>query len=516
MKPEWRRFAPLGLYLALLAVLVSAGLYIVLREWGLPLQISLGLIVVGLALFAFLDPDRVRMAFTGRQARYGSNALVLTVAFVGILVLINYFVYQNSKRWDLTEDKQYTLTQETLDTLKSLPEPVQAVAFFTSSYNPDQAKSLLEQYKYNADGKFDYEFVDPNDNPVAAEEAKISRDGTIVLKMGGNQEPVTMASEQELTGAIVRLMSPEKRHVYFLTGHGEYSPTDTGDRAYAQVKRALESKNYSVDLLSLLATNQVPEDAKVVVIAGPRKPLAATEVELLKQYVDNGGTLVVMEEPVVVTDYNGADDPLSDYLGEVWGIKLADDMVMDATSQQPYAPYAAQYGSHAITQKMQRITSVFPTVRSVTVTEAPSGVSAVQLVLTAPQSWAETNIEGLLANPPQVAYDDGQDQMGPISLAAAAEDFNTKGRVVVFGDADFVIDANYAAYGNSDLFINSVDWAAGQEQLISLTAKQNTQRFLAPPQRTAMNLIMLATVIILPGLSLLAGIVVWIIRRRRG
>ena len=76
MKIEWHRFAPIGLYLSLLAALVSAGLYVVQRKMTLPLEISLGLIVIGLALFALMDPDRVRRLLTGRQARYGSNALV--------------------------------------------------------------------------------------------------------------------------------------------------------------------------------------------------------------------------------------------------------------------------------------------------------------------------------------------------------------------------------------------------------------------------------------------------------
>src|SRR4030042_642664 len=132
------------------------GLYIVQREFNLYLQISLGLIFIGLALFALLDPEKVRQFLTGRQARYGSNALVLSLAFVGIVILLNYFVYKNSKRWDLTEDKQYTLAPETIDTLKSLEEPVVAEAFFSKKTSTDQAMVLLDQYKANSEGKFDY------------------------------------------------------------------------------------------------------------------------------------------------------------------------------------------------------------------------------------------------------------------------------------------------------------------------------------------------------------------------
>jgi ABC-type uncharacterized transport system involved in gliding motility auxiliary subunit len=516
MKPEWRRFAPLGLYIALIAAVAAAVLYFVQRNFGLPVQISLGVMVLGMAASIFLDPDRVRQAFSGRQARYGSNALVLSLAFFGILAVVNYLVFKNDQRWDLTEDKQYTLVTETLDTLSKLPEPVTALAFFTANTSADSAKSLLEQYKFNGNGKFDYQFIDPDDNPVAAQEAKITRDGTVVLKMGASQELVTNVSEQELTGGLLRLMSPEKRPVYFLTGHGEYSPDDTGDKSYSQVKRALEGKNYVVNSLNLLATNQIPADAKVIVIAGPRQPVSAEEVDLLKKFVENGGGLIVEYEPSVVTEFGEAPDPLADFLAQAWGITLKNDIIIDPNNQQGFAPFAYQYGSSPITQKMQNVTAVFPSARSVSAASAVNGVSQVELVLTAPNTYAETNLEGLSATPPQYQLDEGQDQAGPVSLAVTSENFETKGKVIAFGDSDFVIDANFAYYGNSDLFINSVDWAAGQEQLISLTPKNSTTRLVVPPQTSIRNLILLASVIVIPGLALVAGIVVWVLRRRRG
>ena len=234
MKPDIRRFAPFGLYISIIAALVSIGLFIVYRQFDLKLQISLGLIIIGLAVFALLDPHRAQKALTGRQARYGSNAAVLSIAFVGIIIVINYFVYNHSKSWDLTEDKQFTLAPETVETLKTLPDPVHAKAFFTKgAYALETARSLLEQYELKSDGKFSYEIVDPDANPALAEQAKITRDGTIVLSMLDHQEPVTTITEQELTGALVRLMNPEKRAVYFISGHGELNLDDTGQELIA-------------------------------------------------------------------------------------------------------------------------------------------------------------------------------------------------------------------------------------------------------------------------------------------
>ncbi len=515
-KHSLKRYAPIGLYLALLAAVVSAGLYIVQREWNLALQISLSLIVVGLAVSVILDPERVRIALTGRQARYGSNALILTIAFIGILVVLNVLVVQNGKRWDLTEDKQFTLATETLDTLKSLPETVTATAFFTQRVPSETANKLLEQYEFNSNGNFVFTFIDPEMDPLAAQNANITRDATVVLRMGDQQEPVTLITEQELTGGLVRLMNPASQSIYFLTGHGEYSPDDTGDQGLSQVKRTLENKNYQVATLNLLAVNQIPDDARVIVIAGPKKPVSQAEVDLLNSFLMNGGSLIVMEEPLPTTEFGDAQDPLAEYLAQNWGLILGEDIIVDLTSTQPLAPYAASYANHAITQKMQNLTSQFPTARSVQANPAPDGVTSLDLVLTAQQSWAETDLEGLSNPESQISFEDGIDKPGPVSIAAVAENVGAGSRLIVFGDSDFPIDANYAAYGNGDLITNAIDWAANQEDLISLTPKQNTDRLLLPPQQITMNLILLGSVFILPGLPLLAGIIVWIQRRRRG
>ncbi len=522
MKPEWRRFAPFGLYLAGLAALVSLGLYIVQREFNLPLQISLAVIVVGIALFIILDPEKVRVALKGRQARYGSNALLMSVAFIGLVVVINYMVFKNPQRWDLTENQQYTLAPETLDTLQSLPQTVKAIAFYTPRLSTDQAQGLLDQYKFHADENFDYEFINPEADPLAANQANITRDGTIVFFMGDKQEQVTLVSERELTAGLVRLISTGTRTVYFITGHGEYNPEDTGEESYSLVKTTLEMKNYTVQTLNLFAENEIPDDAEVIVIAGPLKPVSEEEVNLLADFVAGGGSIIVMEEPIPVTEFGDDSDPLADYLEENWGIILGRDMVVDLTSNQPFVAVADQYGDHVITQKMQGLVTFYPTARSVSTSGTVLSASNVNLVLTADQSWAESDLETMIASAaggeaPQINPDEGIDILGPVPLALAAENpVASGGRVVVFGDSDFASDAFFTQYGNGDLLINSIDWAAEQEALINLTPKDSTQRLLIPPQPYAMNLIFLGVVFILPGGVLLAGVVVWIKKRRRG
>lgn len=510
-----RKYAPVGLILALLATLSAIGFAIVHRSFTLEVQVSLAMIVIGLAVFVLLDPQKTRELLTGRQARYSSNAFVLALAFTGILIALNYLVYTRAPRWDLTEDQQHTLAKETLETLKSLKEPVVAEAYYSSRFPATTAQDLLESYQYNSNGKFTYEFIDPEKDPVRARSANVSRDGTIVLKQGGRSEQVTYASETDITSALVRLANPGQRTVYFLSGHGEYSPEDSGDRSYSEIKSLLSAKNYTVNTLNLLATRNIPEDALALIIAGPDKPISTEEMTLIQAYLDRGGSLIYLAEPTIVTQFGDAEDPLATYLEKQWGIRLGKDMVIDLNYNPPSVAVSAKYAQHPITERMYNLAVVMPSARSISPVQIEgTDVQSFILTETAQNSWAETDFVSLKNN--QAAFNQEQDIPGPIGLAIAATNAKTGARVVVIGDSDFASDRNYAQYGNGDFLINSIDWAAKQENLINLTPKKTTQRILILRNNITLGVILLTTVFVIPGLTLIAGIMVWIQRRRRG
>ena len=463
----------------------------------------------------FSISDRWKTGTAGRRARYGSNALILILAVLGILIVVNYMVYSNPKRWDLTEDKENTLAPETLEVLESLSNPVTALAFFTQRTSPESTKDQLDLYAIHSDGKFTYEFIDPELDPLTAQDYGISRDGTVVLVMGENQEPLEFISEEEITAGLIRLMNPGNQVIYFLIGHGEPSPEESGDRSYSTLKRELEDRNYTVKTLNLLAANAVPEDATMIVVAGPLQPVTAPEMGLLSKYVDGGGNLIVMEEPLPLTEFGGTPDPLAEYLAQSWGIDLGEDIVVDLTSNQPFLAVGSEYADHPITQNMRGLFTLFPTTRSVvTQNVINTGVSQVELIKTSPQSWAETDLGAI--NSGNLNADEGVDIIGPVPIVAAAENFNSGSRLVAFGDAEYATDGYITAYGNKDVILNSVDWIAGQDDLVNLTPKQTTQRVLLPPKENTLDLIFLFSVVIIPGLVIVIGFGVWLMRRKRG
>ncbi|MFM8876366.1 MAG: GldG family protein [Anaerolineae bacterium] len=488
---------------------------------NLALQISIGLLIISLAVSAILNPDSVRRFLSGRQARYGSNSLILTVAFVGILVAGNYIVFNNTdllgSPYDFTEDKSNTLAPETLQILAELQEPVVATAFYSSNSDPSGADDLLQKFKNNSDGNFTFSFVNPDLDPVAAREAGVTGDGKILLQSGENKEIADFVSETELAQTLLRLISPGSRTVYFLQGHGEISLEPGNELAYSVVQSTLEAKNYTVNTLNLLNTREIPEDALAIIVAGPQKPVSQEEVTLLKDYVDNGGSLVVLEDPRYFTQFGDAADPMADYLSKEWGIVYNDDVVIDTVNQQnPFAAISSLYNpSHPITQNLtENLFVIMPQARSLTISGEKENITQTWLISTTESSWGET---AELSDTEAPAFDAETDVQGPLYLAIAGENAVTTGRVVVFGNSLFAIDGNFDVYGNGNFFINSVDWAAEQEDLLNLTTRPRTERIFMPPVETwRFLLLVLVIVIVIPGMVVFFGISTWLSRRKRG
>lgn len=476
---------------------------------------SAGLVILGLAAYAIMEPDRVRRFFTGRQARYGSNAVVMSIAFLGILVVANMIAFQNPRQVsDLTEDNENTLAPELTAALESLPEPVTATAFFSQG-GTQSADKLLSNMKAASNGKFDYRFINPDRDPQAALNAGITGDGKILLQMGDRREIVAFASDTEMLKGLLRLLNPGTNVVYFLTGHRERDAEQPGDTAITLARGTLENKNYTVKTLNLLAENEIPEDASVIVIAGAVEPISENEIKLIKEYLAQGGALIVMQDPTPLTQISEDSDLLADMLSSDWGITLNNDVIIDLRSPEPtYAVSVIPYGEHPITRNMNNVVSIYPFTRSISASAVPEGVTLSPLVSTSEQSWSETNFESLTQGG-QVGLDEGE-TAGPLILAMAGENATTGGRVVVFGTSGFPTDPNFEAYGNGDMFVNSVDWAAEQEDLASITPQTPTERTFKIPGQFQLIVILLGSIFIIPGLVVLAGISTWLARKRQG
>lgn len=514
------RIKPFSRYIAGLGAvaLVAAVALFALRgmRLDLPAEVLLALGILGLAAFVVLEPDAVRRALTGRTARYGSNAVLYSVALLAFLTLVNFLAGRHPQRADLTAGGQYSLSPQTVRILKELQTPVQVTAYMTGMYfDRREAEDLLKEYSVRGGERFSYEVIDPELKPALARQAGITRDGTLVFTAGERRQDVFTVSEQEFTSAILKVSSEEQKTVYFLIGHGERDPEDFSQQGFSQAKRGLEQDNYQVATLNLAITDTIPADIAALVIADPQKPLIEDEKKRLQSYLVKGGRALILQDPL-------NDAGLNELL-EPYFVKFENDVVIDPAASllgDPASPAVSRYRFSQITQDLPL--TFFPRARSISqIGEPPTGggVTLTPLVETSPQSWGETDLQSR-----QVRFDPGADLQGPRTLAYAVESpaalgseeaktaRSTKTRLVVVGDSDFASNALIGSLGNGDLFLNAVNWVAEEESLISIRPKPREQRTVNLTGQSA-NLIFLSTVVFLPLAVLAVGFSVWWQRR---
>jgi ABC-type uncharacterized transport system involved in gliding motility auxiliary subunit len=468
-------------------------------------------------------------SFSGREARFGSLAIASIVVVLAILVGINYISSRRNKRWDLTAAKQFTLSDQTKKVLQGLQRPV-VVRVFDRADNFDRFRARLDEYRYVSD-KVSVEYIDVERRPALAGQYKVQSLGTVVFDYDGRTERVTSDGEQELTNGLIKVVQGKQNKVYFVQGHGEKSTDGSQADGYSTIASSLTSDNFTTDKL-VLAQQDIPADATVLIVAGPRADFLAPEIDRLKTYLGGGGKLLLLLDP---PEKPGGPD-LTNLIGlaKEWGIDPGLNVVVDASGvgqmigTGPEVPIAAKYNPHPITERFNILTA-YSLARSVTAIQGGANNRTAQnLVETSPSSWAETDIKELMTSGRVQRETEKGDIAGPVSLAAAVsapveppassakpeptDAPKPEARVAVFGDSDFASNRWLGISGNRDLFLNTVNWLAQQENLISIRAKDPEDRRITLSADQDRRIFWL-TVFIIPGLILLAGVQTWWRRR---
>lgn len=504
--PDWNQYATYAAWAGLVAVLVyMAG------QWR-----------------------DVAQFYQGRGAKYGTMSIVSIVVFLGILVAINYLSTRQNKRWDFTANQVYSLSDQTIKILRELQEPVH-VTVFERNDRQDMHKDRLDEYAYYT-SRLTTEFIDPDREPARAGTAKVETLPTILFEHKGRTERVTSSNEQEMTNALIKVVTGMVRKVYFTQGHGEKDIATSDRGGLSSAAEAMKQDNFSVESLVLIQQKVVPDDATVVVIAGPTTDFFPPEIEALNAYAARGGKLLVMLDPLL----KGPAQPLlSQFLAD-WGIQSGTDVVLDASGMgqllgtDASVPVAAQYPPHAITEGF-RVLTAYPMARSMAPIEGGANSRTAQaLVNTSPQSWSEADMAGLSTGKAQVEFNaDKGDKQGPITLAAAVSapatvtppapsgnstpdspdsERKPETRIVAVGDSDYASNMAIGISGNRDFFMNSMNWLSQQENLIAVRPRQPEDRRLTLTA-DQQNRIMILVLFIIPGLVFATGVYTWWKRR---
>jgi len=498
-------------FLATMGVVAAIGGYVVYghqRELRVP---SEALFIAGGVLFlagVILGFGAIMKFFSRRSSQLGTNTAVVSLALLVILGLLNFVSYRHHKRFDLTSEKLYTLSDQTRKVLGGLNEDVTIVRF---AKNPDaQLADLMKEYK-NGSPHIKFEDVDPTEKPEVAQQYGATHLGDVIVAAGPKHQPIQPSgmeggySEQDVTTAIMKVTRNSVKMVCFVTGHGERSLSDEQAEGYGLVQKGLLKEGYNTNSINLVKENGVPASCDILVIAGPTQGYFPQEAAFVSKYLEDGGKLLIEIDPQT--------DPKLDTIFQAWNIKVGDNVVVDASGvgrlfgTGPATPLVVDYGDSPITKTLQGGMTFFNLARTVSIADKSKlDPQAVELLKTSERSFTIPKLVREVQFDPKTA--------GPLSLGVAASRTasDKSARLVVIGDSDFAENQWLGLQRNGDLFYNTIDWLGQDENLISIRPKPPTARHVTLTEAQMASLQWLE-LFFLPGILVLMGVAIWWKRR---
>jgi len=492
-----------------LLVLFALIYYTIQNIWGTLNWITLILGVLGIVYYLFTYYRNREKEISKRSLQYGSNVIVQIIVVLAIIGLLSFISTRQHLRSDWTKNKLFSLADQTEKMLSGLDKEVKAIAFYRAS-EQRSAQDLLDEYKFRSDN-FLYEFVDPDEQPQIARSYNITQYNTVVLEAGIKRETITELSEINITNALVKVTRDQDKVIYFLTGHGERSITEEGPEGFKRAAEAIKNENHLVKDLNLVRrigqSQGIPDSCTVLVIASPKTNFFPTELDSVRSYVDEGGKLLVLLDP----DWPAE---MGSFL-ENYKVTIGQDMVVDASGMGrlfgagPGMPLVTNYDQSISITKNFNVMTFYPYTSSVTPMTEKDGYTVKELLKTGPNSWAEKDYK----QQRQVELNEGRDLAGPITIACLIEKTigDNKLSLVVFGDSDFAKNGFFQNQGNADLFLNTINYLAEEEDMISIRPKEVDDRRVTLTQADVKTIFYLV-VIAIPLLVIITGVVFYIKR----
>jgi ABC-type uncharacterized transport system involved in gliding motility auxiliary subunit len=447
--------------------------------------------------------------FSKRSSQLGTNTTILTLAVIAILVVVNFVGFRHHKRFDLTTEKLYTLSDQTKQIVGGLQKDVTIVRFDKSRI-PAIDDQMAEYTSLSRHLKF--ENVDPQQKPEVAQQYGATRMGDVIVASGSRKEHLESGaiSEEDITRAVIKVMQDKSKTVCFVTGHGEKSLSDSGENGFSRVDAGLKGQNYAAKTINLVSENGVAPDCSVVVVAGPTQAFFPQEAGMLEKYLQGAGKVLILVDPQT--------DPKLGDVFNFWNASVGDNVVIDASGvgsligAGPAIPLVTTFGPSPITKNFAGSMTFFPLARTVSVADkAKTEPQIVELLKTSERSFT---IPSLKQGQQKVAFDPKTGKQGPLSLGVAASRQSAAGeaRLVAIGNSEFAANPYLDQQKNGDLFYNTINWLAEDENLISIRPKSPTNRRVTLTQGQSSALTWL-DLIFLPGIVILSGVYIWWKRR---
>lgn len=323
----------------------------------------------------------------------------------------------------------------------------------------------------------------------------------------------------------------ERKTIAFLTGHGEKPLQEN----FSELGRLL-SQQYN--LAELPSDGETPLDltgVDVLIIAGPTQRMSAQEYEALNGFLQRGGKMLALVDPVFIDTQQMAAFPnqfnFGDFL-EPYGVLVEDNLVFDLRSNETITlgtvrlPYPYWPRVPTVDRKVAGdVESVLmPWSSSLGITDSQVGsVEAIPLLRTSPFAAVDYAYGDVTPDSPQLDVTDRQLFESDIGVAIESTEFRQNGevgspfRLAVVGDSDWLTDPIVnQAQENLALGLNLIDWLAQEENLAEIRSKVITTRNLTFSSPTHRNLVQLANIAGIPIIFIILGIVRYVTRRSKG
>ncbi|MCK4773734.1 MAG: GldG family protein, partial [Candidatus Krumholzibacteria bacterium] len=280
----------------LLLLVAGASMYPV-GSLGDRLPLALFFAGLGLLVLTALANIGTLAAFSRkRSARHGANAVLMTLLFAAALVVIQAISMRNTHRIDVTANKRFTPTEQTLSVLERIDDKIIVTAFFRSSdVKSVLAVNLLSMYKHH-NKLIRFSLVDPDRKPHIAENKRV-RQGQVLVEYKDSRRVIDGISEEKLTNAILLATRQVQKTIYFVTGHNEKRIDYNGREGLSAARISLEEQGFAVYQLSLLDVDSIPPDCAVLILAGPKKELLDHEAAMVASYLERGGSVFFLLDP---------------------------------------------------------------------------------------------------------------------------------------------------------------------------------------------------------------------------
>ncbi len=425
-----------------------------------------------------------------RLSLYAYSVLCVAVSFC--LLWLNSLVNWQT---DWTAGSRNTINQSSIELLESMHGPVTLQAYFNSD---SQSRQLVNRFvdKYQRFKKdISLEFVDKQLSSNELIEMGFSQLGQLKISYADNETYINRLNEQEMTSALFKVARKEDTWVAVIQGHGERDPHDTGNNGISKLVSELNKTGIKVQPINLLSQSVIPDNTKVVIIAGARNAYLGGELKLIDDFLNNGGNLLWLRDPGKQNYFTSLDDAL--------GLSLVPGVIIDANTKLRILlgiKHAAvipvtEFHKHSITEQL-KTHLLLPFANGINY-QAESGWNTQTLFKSLDRSWSEVGE----INTDKLKYEQALgDTQGPltIGIALSRELQQRQQRVVVIGDSDFMANGYIGFGANFALSLNILNWLTEDDELLSITHAAAPDQVLALEDKDV-TFIALILLLLVPG-----------------